>query len=81
VLEHALEAVTKFAPEVTVVSLGLDSYGKDPLGDFALTRDVYARCGQRIAAASQRVLVLQEGGYYLPELGDNVRQFLLGASS
>jgi acetoin utilization deacetylase AcuC-like enzyme len=66
---------------VTVVSLGLDSFGKDPLGDFALTREVYAACGRRIREASQRVVVVQEGGYYLPELGDNVRNFLLGASS
>jgi acetoin utilization deacetylase AcuC-like enzyme len=80
VLEGAMEDITRFAPEVTVVSLGLDSYRKDPLGDFALTNAVYAECGRLIREASDRVVVLQEGGYYLPELGDNVRQFLLGAS-
>jgi acetoin utilization deacetylase AcuC-like enzyme len=61
-----------------VVSLGMDTYREDPLGDFALTTRVYAECGRRVAAAAGRVIVLQEGGYHLATLGENVRQFLLG---
>ena len=63
---------------MTLVSLGIDTYRQDPLGDFALTTDVYQACGLRIASAVSSVLVLQEGGYFLPALGENVRQFLLG---
>jgi acetoin utilization deacetylase AcuC-like enzyme len=77
-LDDALEVIHTCAPEITVVSLGMDTYAHDPLGDFALTTTVYAECGRRIAADAQKLVVLQEGGYYLPHLGENVRQFLLG---
>ena len=36
-----------------VVSLGFDTYGQDPIGDFALTTDVYHEVGRRAAAARQ----------------------------
>jgi acetoin utilization deacetylase AcuC-like enzyme len=79
-LDRALEALVAFKPSVTVVSLGMDTYGQDPLGDFSLTTPVYAEMGKRVAAAAGRLVILQEGGYYLPHLGENVRQWLLGAS-
>jgi acetoin utilization deacetylase AcuC-like enzyme len=78
-LNVALERVVRFAPDLTLVSLGIDTYGQDPLGDFSLTTPVYAECGGRVMTAVKRVVVLQEGGYYLPHLGENVRQFLLAA--
>jgi acetoin utilization deacetylase AcuC-like enzyme len=80
-LDDALETVTRFAPSVTVVSLGMDTYREDPLGDFALTTSAFRECGQRVAAAVAKVVVLQEGGYFLPALGENVRQFLLGLAA
>jgi acetoin utilization deacetylase AcuC-like enzyme len=78
-VDQALEVVTRYGPALTVVSLGLDTYGQDPLGDFSLTTPVYREVGRRVAAALERLVVLQEGGYYLPRLGDNVREWLLGA--
>jgi acetoin utilization deacetylase AcuC-like enzyme len=80
-LDLALQALTRFAPGLTLVSLGIDTYVHDPLGDFTLTTPVYRECGRRVAAAADHVIVLQEGGYYLPDLGDNVREFLLGCAS
>lgn len=81
VLDQALEVVSRFAPTVTIVSFGLDTYIHDPLGDFALTTPVYAECGRRLSAAAPKMVVLQEGGYYLPDLGENVREFLVGCRS
>jgi acetoin utilization deacetylase AcuC-like enzyme len=80
-LDRALEALVAFGPSATVVSLGLDTYARDPLGDFSLTTPVYYESGRRVSAASDRLVILQEGGYYLPELGENVRQWLRGAAS
>ena len=80
-VDRALEVMTRYGPALTVVSLGMDTYGQDPLGDFSLTTPVYREVGRRVAAALERVVVLQEGGYYLPRLGDNVREWLLGALS
>jgi acetoin utilization deacetylase AcuC-like enzyme len=80
-LDVALEALNRYAPSVTIVSLGIDTYVHDPLGDFALTTSVYAECARHIRAIAPKLIVLQEGGYYLPDLGENVDQFLTGLSS
>ena len=62
-----------------MVSLGFDTYGLDPLGDFALTTEVYHEVGRRAAATGRRLVILQEGGYYVPALGENARAWLRGA--
>ena len=65
--------------DVVVVSLGFDTYGHDPIGDFALTTAVYHECGRRVAALGRRLVILQEGGYHRPSLGANARAWLRGA--
>lgn len=63
---------------VVVVSLGFDTYGLDPIGDFALTTDVYHEVGRRVAAIGRRLVILQGGGYHRPSLGENARAWLRG---
>jgi acetoin utilization deacetylase AcuC-like enzyme len=75
-LDQALDRLSKFDTPILVVSLGFDTHGQDPLGDFALTSAVYPEIAHRIATLGHRLLILQEGGYYLPELGHNARDFL-----
>lgn len=77
-LDVALERLATFNAELTIVSLGMDTYALDPLGDFRLSTAVYAECGRRLALATRRLVILQEGGYYLADLGANVRAFLRG---
>lgn len=77
-LDRGLEAVSAFAGEVVVVSLGIDTYARDPICDLALTTEAYHEAGRRVAALGRRVVVLQEGGYFVPHLGENVRNWLLG---
>ena len=78
-LDRALEAVGATPGSVVVVSLGFDTYGHDPIGDFALTTDVYHEVGRRVAALGRRSVILQEGGYHRPSLGENARAWLRGA--
>lgn len=78
-LEPALEAIDRSAGSVIVVSLGFDTYGHDPIGDFALTTAVYHEIGRRVAALGRRLVILQEGGYHRPSLGENARAWLRGA--
>jgi acetoin utilization deacetylase AcuC-like enzyme len=78
-VDRALEAVVARPGSVIVVSLGFDTYGQDPIGDFALTTAVYAEVGQRVAATGRRLVILQEGGYYRPALGQNTVAWLRGA--
>ena len=80
-LERTLEAVSGFAPDVVVVSLGVDTYVDDPICDLALTTEGFARCGRAVAELGVPLVVLQEGGYADAALGANVRAWLLGAST
>ena len=78
-IDRALEAIAAVPGSVVVVSLGFDTYGLDPIGDFALTTDVYHEIGRRTAALGRRLVILQEGGYHRPSLGENARAWLRGA--
>ena len=78
-LDRGLAAIADTPGDVVVVSLGFDTYGHDPIGDFALTTAVYHECGRRTAALDRRLVILQEGGYHRPSLGANARAWLRGA--
>ena len=78
-IDRALDAIAAVPGSVIVVSLGFDTYGLDPIGDFALTTDVYHEVGRRTAGTGRRLVILQEGGYHRPSLGENARAWLRGA--
>jgi acetoin utilization deacetylase AcuC-like enzyme len=75
-LGEALALIADFAPRHLVVSLGMDIYREDLLGDFEISRSGIAEIGRQIARAGLPSLVVMEGGYYLPDLGENVAAFL-----
>ena len=78
-LDRGLARVADSPGSIVVVSLGFDTYARDPIGDFALTTGVYAEVGRRVAALGRQLVILQEGGYHLPSLGDNATAWLRGA--
>ncbi len=78
VLEQALTAIADFAPRFLVLSAGFDTFGGDPIGDFALTAAAYPLIGQRIAQLGLPTLVVQEGGYAVAALGENATGLLRG---
>jgi acetoin utilization deacetylase AcuC-like enzyme len=78
VLEIALEAIAASAARYLIVSAGFDTFGGDPIGDFALTSAAYPAIGRRIAALGLPTLVVQEGGYAVAELGENLTGLLSG---
>jgi acetoin utilization deacetylase AcuC-like enzyme len=77
--DRAVEAIAETTGSIVVVSLGFDTYGLDPIGDFALTTPVYHEVGRRVGALGRRLVILQEGGYHRPSLGENARAWLRGA--
>ena len=77
--DRAVEAIGAVPGSTVVVSLGFDTYGLDPIGDFALTTEVYHEVGRRVAQLGRRLVILQEGGYHRPSLGENARAWLRGA--
>ena len=77
-LETALAAIATFGASALVVSTGVDTFGGDPLGDFALTRAAYSQIGAHIAQLGLPTLFVQEGGYAVAELGANIVSLLSG---
>ncbi len=78
-VDRACDALASVPGSIIVVSLGFDTYGLDPIGDFALTTAVYHEVGRRVAAIGRPLVILQEGGYHRPSLGENARAWLRGA--
>jgi len=77
-LETALDTIAQSGARYLIVSAGFDTFGGDPIGDFALTSAAYPAIGRRIAALGLPTLVVQEGGYAVAELGENVIRLLNG---
>jgi acetoin utilization deacetylase AcuC-like enzyme len=77
-LDRGLEAIAAFGGSIVVVSLGIDTYRLDPICDLALSTPAYHEAGRRLAALGRRAVVVQEGGYHVPHLGENVRNWLRG---
>ena len=80
-LAQAIDAIEAFDPAVVVVSLGVDTFHLDPIADFALSTDAFARSAGAVAALGRPIVVLQEGGYHLPSIGVNVRTWLDGLTT
>ncbi|KGM57722.1 acetylpolyamine aminohydrolase [Lysobacter arseniciresistens ZS79] len=71
-LDRVLERLAAYAPQALVVSLGVDVFEGDPISQFRLGSDDFPRLGQRIAALGLPTVLVQEGGYAVAEIGDNV---------
>lgn len=77
-LAGALNRIRIFAPDALVVALGLDAYEGDPLKGLAITTPGFGRIGAAIGSLRLPTVLVQEGGYLAPELGDNLKSFLDG---
>ena len=63
---------------MVIVSLGLDTFITDPISDLSVTAAGFERSGALVAELGLPTVVLQEGGYDVAALGDNVRRWLVG---
>ena len=73
-----LVRLSAFKPQWLIVSAGFDTYIGEPIGTFQLTTSDFNIVGQRIRILNVPTLVVQEGGYCVPDLGRNVVDFLKG---
>ena len=80
-LGAACEAIVAFGPSIVIVSLGVDTFHNDPISDLAITTGGFRAQGELVAQLALPTVVLQEGGYDVAAIGDNVRSFLLGISA
>jgi len=77
-LDQALAAIRRFGADALVVSLGVDTFEHDPISQFKLVHDDYARMGEMIAGAGLPTLFVMEGGYAVEAIGINVANTLEG---
>lgn len=74
----AAARIKAFAPDVLVLSLGVDTFDGDPVGGFCLQTPDYLRLGQAIAQLGLPTHFVMEGGYSVDALGQNVCNVLTG---
>jgi acetoin utilization deacetylase AcuC-like enzyme len=77
-LEEAIHRIRFYVPDILIVSLGTNIVAGDPLGSFQIRTNTLTHVGQAIAALRLPVVVVQEGGYNLDTLGENVTTFFNG---
>lgn len=79
-LQVALDRISAYAPDVLVVSLGVDTFEGDPVGGFVLQSSNYLDIGKRINGLSLPTHFVMEGGYEMSALGRNVANVITGFS-
>ncbi|RWU26846.1 acetylpolyamine amidohydrolase [Pseudomonas alkylphenolica] len=77
-LDQACERIAAYAPDVVVVSLGVDTFKDDPISQFKLDSPDYLKMGERIARLGKPTLFVMEGGYAVEEIGINAVNVLEG---
>ena len=79
-LEKALQVIEMRRPEMIAVSMGFDTYEKDPLVGQKITMEGYEKIGRMIKDMNIPVFVVLEGGYS-PDIGMLAVRFFNGLSS
>jgi acetoin utilization deacetylase AcuC-like enzyme len=77
-LEDACRRVSAYAPDMLIVSLGVDTYKDDPISFFKLEQDDFTTYGARIAKLGLPTHFIMEGGYAIAEIGINTVNVLEG---
>ena len=75
-LSSALERITLWGAETLVLALGLDAFAGDPFAGLAVTTKGFGDISRAIRGLGLPTLIVQEGGYLCPELGDNLAAVL-----
>jgi acetoin utilization deacetylase AcuC-like enzyme len=76
-LKEALDTcLSKFKPEFFVVSCGFDIADGDPLGHFGMSPSDFNVLGTLLRSLNFPTVLVQEGGYLVEKLGENVASFI-----
>lgn len=77
-LEDACAKITAFGPDAVVISLGVDTFEKDPISKFKLKNEDFPKIGARIEKLGLPTLFVMEGGYAVEDIGVNAVGVLTG---
>ena len=77
-LSQALARISSFGAGAIVVSLGVDTFEKDPISFFKLKSDDFLRVGEMIGRVGLPSVFCMEGGYGVAQIGLNTANVLTG---
>ncbi len=77
-METAVARIRDYGADALVISLGVDTFEKDPISKFKLRHEDYLQIGRMIAGLGLPTLFVFEGGYAVDELGVNAVNVLQG---
>ena len=77
-LDDAIEKIKSYNPDSLLISLGVDTYEKDPISFFKLRSNDFFDVGNKIANCKLPTLFVMEGGYAIKEIGVNTVNLLKG---
>ncbi|WP_100637941.1 histone deacetylase family protein [Marinobacter salexigens] len=80
-LEEAMAAIKLFQPDALILTLGFDIYKDDPQAKVSVSSEGFCKLGTHMRQLGLPTLVVQEGGYDLDSLSENVQQFFKGMGS
>ena len=77
-LAEGMKRIAEFGADALVVSLGVDTFERDPISSFKLRSEDFVSYGRRIGKAALPTLFVLEGGYAVREIGVNAVNVLEG---
>jgi acetoin utilization deacetylase AcuC-like enzyme len=77
-MSQAQRAIASFGAQALVVSLGVDTFARDPVAGFGLRSEDFLRIGEDLAGAGLPTVFVFEGGYAVAEVGVNAVNVLDG---
>jgi acetoin utilization deacetylase AcuC-like enzyme len=84
-LDQAFSHLTKFNPDIVIVAFGFDTYEKDTDASCnygcSLKLEDYTKIGQELAKLDRKIIISQEGGYYIEDGPQIVKNLLDGLCS
>lgn len=77
-MDAAIKRIQDFEPTVLVIATGYDTFRYDPFGNLCIDTRDYRILGDRIAQLDLPTLFVQEGGYKVDSLRNNVNSLMEG---
>ncbi|MEM6712078.1 MAG: histone deacetylase family protein [Pseudomonadota bacterium] len=77
-LAIAMDRIDKFKADALVISLGLDTFERDPISKFALTNADFSALGAALGRNPLPTTIVFEGGYAVEDLAINACNTLTG---
>lgn len=77
-LLDSIKKINTYAPDALVVSLGVDTFEKDPISFFKLNSEDFTRYGALLSTLILPTTFVMEGGYAVEQIGINTTNVLAG---